>query len=471
MAHPELSHDERAELERLRRQVAELQAGDRDDGAPGAGPRPGRQRWRTVVAVLLIALVSLLAPLAVVAVWADRTVTDSDRYVETVAPLIDDPAIQDALAARITAEIFTYIDVEAVTKETFDALAARGLPPRIAAQLDTLTGPIVNGVHSFVRSQVDTVVGSDAFAAAWVQANRVAHEELVKALTGEGSGAVTVADGAVSVNIAPLIQVAKQQLTAAGFGLADRIPAVNAEFVLYRSADLTRIQSGFRILDVLGVWLPIVLLVLAAIGIYVARSHRRAFIGAGLGIAGAMLALGIALTVFRRLYLDAIPPDVLPRDAAATLYETLIRYMRASLRRVAVAAVIIAAAAFLTGPSVTAVTVRRILGSGIGALRRSAESAGLRTGQVGSWVYSYRGPLRIAVVTLAGVALILWNEPSIQVILTLTALTLLVLGIVEFLARPPAPEPLLAPPGSPADGVGPPPTEDGTRLVPTNAGG
>ncbi|HEY6749150.1 MAG TPA: hypothetical protein VI357_25955 [Mycobacteriales bacterium] len=475
MAHPELSLDERAELERLRRQVAELQAGDRDDGAPGGGRRPGRQRWRTAVAVLLIALVSLLAPLAVVAVWADRTVTDSDRYVQTVAPLIDDPAIQDALAARITAEIFTYVDVEAVTKETFDALAARGLPPRIAAQLDTLTGPIVNGVHSFVRSQVDTVVGSDAFAAAWVQANRVAHGELVKALTGQGSGTVTVADGAVSVNIASLIEVAKQQLTAAGFGLADRIPAVNAEFVLYRSADLTRIQSGFRFLDVLGVWLPIVLLVLVAIGIYVARSHRRAFIGAGLGIAGAMLALGIALTVFRRLYLDAIPPDVLPGDAAATLYETLVRYMRASLRRTAVAAVIIAAAAFLTGPSVTAVTVRRVLGSGIGALRRSAESAGLRTGQVGSWVYSYRGPLRIAVVTLAGIALILWNEPSIQVILTLTALTLLVLGIVEFLARPPAPEPHLAPPGGPAagpaDGVGPPPTADGTRLVPTNARG
>jgi hypothetical protein len=482
MTPEELSVDERAELDRLRKKVAELEVaaaagGDRDAGEPAGRRRASRRRWRTVVATLLIALASALAPLAVVAVWADKTVTDSDRYVETVAPLIDDPAIQSALADKITAEVFKYVDVEAVTKETFDAIAARGLPPRIAAQLDALTGPIVNGVQGFVGSQVDKVVSSDAFAAAWVQANGVAHAELVKALTGQGGGTVNIADGAVSVNMAALIQVAKQQLTEAGFGLAERIPVVNAEFVIFRSADLTRIQSGFRLLDVLGVWLPIVVLVLVLIGVYVAKSHRRAFIGAGLGIAGAMLALGIALTLFRQIYLDSIPPDVLPRDAAATLYDTLVRFMRASLRRTAVAAVIIAAAAFLTGPSPTAVTIRRVLSSGIGALRRSAESAGLRTGQVGSWVYTYRGPLRVAVVTIAGIALILWNEPSIQVILTLTAGALLVLAVIEFLARPPGSEPDGAPSadrpiGTTAGGDLPPGSAADERpLVATDARG
>jgi hypothetical protein len=442
MSSPDMSVDERAELERLRQRVAELEhavtvVGAAPEPAEPAdrGPRP--RRWRTAVAVVLIVLASVLAPLAVVAVWADKTVTDSDRYVETIAPLIDDPAIQNALADRITAEIFTYVDVEAVTKETFDAIAARGLPPRIAAQLDALTGPIVNGVQSFTRTQVGKVVGSDAFAAAWVEANRVAHTELVNALTGQGGGTVNIANDAVSVNLAPLIQIAKQQLTAAGFGLADRIPAVNAQFVIFQSADLTKVQSGFRLLDVLGVWLPIVVLVLILVGVYVAKSHRRAFIGAGLGIFGAMLVLGIALTVFRQVYLDAVPADVLPQDAAASLYDTLIRFMRASLRRTAVAALVIAVAAFLTGPSTTAVTTRRVLGNGIAALRRAAGSAGLRTGQVGDWVYSYRGPLRVATVVIAAAVLIVWNEPSITVILTVTALTLLVLAIIEFLARPP----------------------------------
>ena len=484
MTPTDMSAEERAELARLRLKVAELEraatAAGGDPKTAGAGDgrlRPPRQRWRTVVATVLIALACVLAPLGVVAVWADNTVTNSDRYVETVAPLIDDPAVQNALADRITAEIFKYVDVEAVTKETFDAIAARGLPPRIAAQLDALTGPIVNGVQSFTRTQVGKVVSSDAFAAAWVEANRVAHTELVKALTGQGGGTVNIADGAVSVNLAALIQVAKQQLTEAGFGLAERIPTVNAEFVIFESADLSKVQSGFRLLDTLGVWLPIVVLVLILVGVYVAKSHRRAFIGVGLGIAGAMLVLGIALTLFREVYLNSVPPDVLPQDAAASLYDTLVRFMRASLRRIAVAAVVVAAAAFLTGPSATAVTTRRFLSHGIGSLRRAAESAGLRTGQVGTWVYSYRGPLRVAAVVLAAGALIVWNEPSIGTILAVTALTLLVLALIEFLARPPGAEPDGAASADPSTGpaevadLSPRSTAGEAGLSPTDARG
>jgi hypothetical protein len=56
------------------------------------------------------------------------------------------------------------------------------------------------------------VVASDAFANAWVQANRTAHAELVKALTGEGGGAVTVENDTVSVNLAAFIQTVKQAL-------------------------------------------------------------------------------------------------------------------------------------------------------------------------------------------------------------------------------------------------------------------
>ena len=44
--------------------------------------RPARGGvWRTVVATTLIILAALLAPLAVVASWADDQVGDTDRYV------------------------------------------------------------------------------------------------------------------------------------------------------------------------------------------------------------------------------------------------------------------------------------------------------------------------------------------------------------------------------------------------------
>jgi hypothetical protein len=441
---PELTGEERAELERLRAEVATLRsrlrqpAADRGDRV-AAVRRTGRQRWRTIVATLLIVLACLLAPLSVVAVWARNQVTNTDRYVATVAPLAEDPAIQNAIADQITAQVFTYIDVRGLTNEVVDALATRGLPPRLAAQLQALTVPIASGVEGFTRTQVGKVVQSQAFADAWVQANRVAHDELVKALTGEGGGAITVEDNRVSVNMAPFIQTVKQQLTAAGFTLAARIPEVNASFTVFQSDSITRARSAFNLLNTLGVWLPVIVLILIVLGVYVARDHRRALVGAGLGVALGMLVLALGLAIFRSIYLNGVPADVLPHDAAAVLYDTIVRFLRAGLRTVLVLGLVVAAGAFLTGQSVTAVRTRESLARAIGWLQGGAEQAGLRTGPVGGWVHRHKRALRIGAVVAASLALVFWSRPTGKVVIGLALALLVALAIIEFLGRAPQP--------------------------------
>ena len=236
---PTLTAEERAELERLRVENAALRAQVRQEQAAAGGdtePTPGakrvgRQRWRTIVATLMIVVACVLAPLSVVAIWTRNQVTDTDRYVATVTPLASDPAVQQAITDQITAQVFTYIDIQALTTQVVDALSARvegrGLPPQAAAALQGLAGPVANGVQGFVRAQVERVVQSQAFEDAWIQANRVAHEALVKALTGEGGGAVTVEGDTVSLNLAPFIETVKQRLVAQGFSLAELIPQVD----------------------------------------------------------------------------------------------------------------------------------------------------------------------------------------------------------------------------------------------------
>jgi hypothetical protein len=323
-----------------------------------------------------------------------------------VAPLASDPAIQNAIADQITAQVFTYIDVQGLTNQALEALTERGLRPQVADQLRALSTPIANGLQSFTRTQVGRIVQSPAFADAWVQANRLAHEELVKALTGEGGGAITVENDTVSINLAAFIQTVKQQLVAAGFTLAERIPQVNASFVLFQSKDITRVRSAFNLLTTLGNWLPVIALLLLALGVYVARDHRRALIAAGLGVAVAMLLLALGLAVFRSIYLDAVPASALPHDAAAVLYDTIVRFLRAGLRTVFVLGLVVAAGAFLTGQSPTATRTRQSLAGGIGWLQRGADGAGLRTGPVGTWVHANRRALRIGAVALAGLALV-----------------------------------------------------------------
>src|SRR5438876_4796247 len=74
-------------------------------------PRRHRFSWRTPLAALLIVAGCVLAPVSVVAVWTANQVSDTSKYVANVAPLIKDPAIQNALTNKLTSEIVTKIDV------------------------------------------------------------------------------------------------------------------------------------------------------------------------------------------------------------------------------------------------------------------------------------------------------------------------------------------------------------------------
>ncbi|HEX6760862.1 MAG TPA: hypothetical protein VF086_20990 [Propionibacteriaceae bacterium] len=460
-----LSVDERAELERLRAEVADLRSQVSTAPAPAEQvvippSRPRRQRWRSLVATLLIVIGCILAPLSVVAVWSKNLITNTDRYVATVAPLADDPAIQNAVADRITAEIFSHLDVVGITNQAVDALAERGLPPLVANRLHGLSEPLSSGVQSFVRTEVGKVVASDAFADGWVTANREAHSALVAALTGQTREGVTIENDTVSINLGPFIQVVKQRLVDRGFELANRIPNVNPSFTVIQSEAITRARDAFNLLNTVGNVAPVIVLILFVIGVYVAKDHRRALVGVGLGLAGGMLALGLALAWFRMIYLNELPLGVLTRDAAGSFYDTLVRFLRLGLRTVLVFGLIVALGGFLTGRSTTAVRTRAALGSGIGWLRGGAEKAGFRTGPVGAWVYTYKRVLRIVVLAIAALVLVFWDQPTGKVIIGITLGVLVALVIIEFLGRPPspvAPEPEIPPDGEVSDSA--PPTE------------
>lgn len=406
------TEDERAELERLRAQVAELREQtsrvDGDAAPPGPAKPPRHRTWpRTTVGYVLIALAALLAPLSVVAVWANSQVSDTERYVQTVAPLASDPAVQAAVTTNITNVVFQYLDVQGLTQQAVDAIKSSGrLPPAAASRLDGLVGPITDGVRNFTQSQVSNVVQSQAFADAWVAANRTAHTSLVNALTGDNSGPVVVQGDTVSVQLATLITTVKQQLVSRGFSLAERIPAVNAQFTIFQSADIPKIQRGYKLLNTLGYWLPFIVLGLGVIGIYLVPHHRRAAIVAGLALAGGMLLVAILLALVRHRYLNAVPAAQLPPDAAAVLFDTIVRFLRETLRAIALIGVALAAGAFLTGPSVTATAVRRASTWAAVGTRTGLSRLGLHMPAVSDWVALRASVIRAVAVAVGVVVLI-----------------------------------------------------------------
>ena len=435
---------ERAEVERLRARVAELEARLSRPAAAAPVARGPRQRWRSVTAAVLITVGCLLSPLAVTAVWAHQEISNTDRYVQTVSPLASDPAVQRAVTNRITTAIFERVDVNALVGDAVSRLQAQGLPPQVSGALGALSAPITNGVEGFTRDQVAKIVASPQFAQAWDAANRAAHTQVVNVLSGNQSGAVTAQGNAVVVDLGPFVEQVKTRLVDEGFGLAANIPAVNASVTLFQSDQLPRVQGAYRLLEALGLWLPVISLVLIGAGVYVAKSHRRALLGGALGVAGGMLLLGLALTWGRSAYLGALPSGV-DTQAATSLFDTLVRFLRDALRATLVAALVVAALAFFAGGSVTATRTRGALTGGIGSVRRGAEGRGMRTGRVGGWLYAHRRAARITIAAVAAAVIVFWTNPTVVVVLWTAVVALVVLAVLEFLARPPGEQPEPAP--------------------------
>ncbi|HEX9536758.1 MAG TPA: hypothetical protein VGA04_01125 [Streptosporangiaceae bacterium] len=428
---PKLNQAEQDELQRLRAQVAELSS---QQAGPGRRRRIG---WRLPVATVLIVIGCLLAPLSVLGVWSANQVSDTSRYIANIEPLIHDPAIQNALTDKITNQITSHVNVTSYVDQAAALLTSKGLS-RVGTLLKSFGPSISSSVAGFIHTQVHKIVTSPRFANAWIQVNTVAHQEIVKALSGQGGGAVTITNGQVTINLGPFINIVKQDLVARGFTLVNSLPPINPTLALFSAKELVKAQTGYRLINDLKIVLPILALLLIGAGVYVARGHRRALIGAGLGFAASMFVLGAGLAIFRGIYLNSVPNSVLPSDAAAAIFDTFVRFIKEGLRTLLVLGLVVAAAAFFTGPSATAVRTRAAFASALGWVRRSGEGAGVTTGPVGRWTYAHRKGLRIGAVSLAALLFVFWGRPTGLVVILIAVLLLVVLGLIELIGRPPA---------------------------------
>src|SRR6266568_4365806 len=344
--------------------------------------------WRAPVATILIVLDCVLAPVAVLGVWSANQVSDTSRYIANIEPLIHDPAVQNALTDKVTNEITSHLNVTGLTNQAATLLTDKGLN-RVGTLLQSFGPSIASAVNGFIHDQVSKIVTSPQFANTWIQVNNVAHQAVVKALSGQGNGTVKISNGQVVIDLGPFINIVKQSLVARGFTVINSLPAINPTLPLFSARELTKAQSAYRLINDLKIVLPILSLLLIGLGVYLARSHRRALIGAGLGFAASMLVLG-------------------------------------------------AGAAFLTGPSTTATSIRKALKSGMEWIRQRGEHAGVTTGPVGTWTYAHRKGLRIGTVALAALIFVFWGRPTALVVILIAILLLVVLGLIELIGRPPA---------------------------------
>ncbi|MFF3325652.1 hypothetical protein [Streptomyces sp. NPDC002889] len=417
---PGRADDGRSELEQLHTRIAALEA-DKEARAP-------RHRWRSFFAALLIVIGCILAPLAAVAAWTADEVGDTDRYVDTVAPLASDPDIQNAAANRVTDAVMEHIDLPSLLEGV--APADRPLAEKA---LGRIGDSLESAVRSFVHDKSEEIIASDTFENIWIQANRRIHAAIEKALTGSGGGAVKINNDSVTVDLGPVVDQVKQRLVDEGMTVAAKIPEVHTDFTVLRADNIGKVKTYFRVLQIAGFWLPVLSVVLIAAGVLLSAHRRRVLVVAALAFAFAMVLLGVGLTVFRVVYLNALP-DTVSQPAAESVYDTLTRYLRTTVRMGVTLGVVIALAAWLSGPGRWAEFVRQSWHSGIAAVRSTADRAGMRTGPVGPFLQRHRKWITWVLVGLAVLTYILWSYPTAWVVVGIALVWLFAMALVEFLA-------------------------------------
>ncbi|MFF4318361.1 hypothetical protein [Streptomyces sp. NPDC001568] len=403
---------------------------------PPAAREPSRagRIARSAFSAVLITLACLLVPLSLITVWVHDIVLDTGRYVSTVAPLASNPAIEAAAVHRIGEAADVRIDGARITADLAKWLEEQGLPPRVGTAVKAL-GPSLDSAADEAVSKVATrFVDSDRFETVWTRANRLAHGAVVRALTGHGRGAVEVDGGTVTLDLGTAVETVKKELVDAGLSPAEKIPDVDKQMVLFQSDELKKIRGAVHLLDVVGNWLPVLTVALAAAGVLLARRRRRALVTTALCAAAGCLLVGIALVVARRYYLDHLPAQVQSPAAAAAVFDTLVRFLRVALRTALVLGVVVALGAYLTGPGRLPRGVR-------GRAERTADSTarwgaahGVSGGRAGAWVEANRRWVTTVVVTVLAVVFALWNHPTVLTVLLLVLILLAVLAVLALLA-------------------------------------
>lgn len=404
------------------------------EAAPATPSGPGKgKKWQRIVSVVLLVLGFILVPLSAVAIWSNNQLTNTDRYVETVSPLAGNEDIQQTVATAVVSSIFDNVDVAG---EIEDALPSRA---------KFLGEPVANAMRGYATDVTERLLASEQFQNLWDAINRRAHNQLVALLTddpGKAPGSLAIKNGQVTLDLSQVIERVQGKLVDRGLTFLEnvKVPPVKRTIAIINTEGLSEARTYVGILNTLA-WVLPVLGVLALVGsALIVPRRRRATIRAALVLVAACALTLVLLAVGRSLYLDAATSPKVSEGTASAVFDILVRNLRYGVITLAVIGIIIAVVAYFVGPSAPARATRRLAGAGIAGARNKAGDLGYQPNPFEEFVGAHKRALELAIAGIAVLALVVWDRPGVGAVLFLFVVALILVAVVEFLARGAVPE-------------------------------
>jgi hypothetical protein len=389
---------------------------------------------RRISAWVLVVLASILIPVSVISVWAINTVTNTDKYVETMAPLATNPVIQQGLATRATDALFsTHIVQNKVTQ----ALPKSAKP---------LVAPLMAQLKTYVQGYALKVFESPRFAKLWDTLNRHSHTAVINVLTGKQTPAQKklATAGQIAINVSPALNQVISDLDARGITFFDPLRTLSTnsvQFTVVSKQQVSKFSGLFNLVVKLKWAIPVIALVLAILSVALAMERRKTLVRLAVGVAlMSLLLLGI-LSVGRGIFIGQATGGGFKAQGASAVWDTVLRFLKSNLRWTVLISVLVAFAGWVAGPARYAVWIRKTCVSGwrwvaaqyravtSGAGRAAAESSRVR--RTAGWIVEHLSGLRIVGVVVAGLILLFSGNLTGWTLLVIVLVLAVYLGLLQ----------------------------------------
>ncbi len=325
---------------------SEATTGTAATAAPAAPQSIARRRLVLVDA--LIALATLLAIVGMLSVWANRLLFDPDNWASTSTQLLQNSEIRTATANYLVDQLYANVDIAGLIKS--------GLPPRLAP----LAGPAAGALRSAAVKGAELALTRPEIQSVWATANRAADRTFIAIVNG-GKGPVKVNQGAVTLDLASIVDDVASRLGLPA-GLGEKLPPSVAKLTVFKSNQLKYVQNGGRAVRSLALWLTILVPLLYALAVFIARRHRRRTL---MTVGFAIVFAGVLGIAARAILISQVTDSLVSDASLRPAVRAVVGIATGDLSEIAdgfvlVGAVLVAAAWF-AGPARPATSARRAI--------------------------------------------------------------------------------------------------------------
>ena len=401
---------------------------------------PRLRRWLALILVVMSVVGLVISALAL---WSDSLVFNTDKWVATVAPVAEDPAVRHSVSIFVADTTLEVADLE--------NRIAGALPSDVAV----LAQPLTQALRDFLIKEIDKFLATPTAQSIWLDVNRFAHGQLITALQ-DTNKYVSVGKDDVTLNLLPLIGVALQRLEAQipkllgqNVQLPQIDPATAPEQIRtllqdatgktlpadFGTVTLLKGSQGYEAKQALRLFHTLVIVICVVTGLLILTallvSPRKRWTALELGL-GVLLAVVVVRVAERQIEqrIVAALKDTGALSVAKAFVSSAITSLNAIVVWLIVGGVIVAVAAFLA----TRPTWVDAMGRGFSKLFGVASDLTAPETSAGRWAAAHMDVLRVAGVAIAVVVLMFMAGSLSAVLVILLVLIVYELALAAFVA-------------------------------------